>query len=135
MGCDIHAHVELKINGQWHHYDQPRIQRDYKLFARMANVRNEDGITPISEPRGLPDDITFIVKFDSDHCGSDGHSHSYLTSEEMAELDRECQNSDSYADWVTFGYLFGGHYCYYFDYPDERTEGVEDFRLVFWFDN
>ena len=40
MGCDIHLHAEIKVNGKWEHYAHPHIRRDYRLFAKMASVRN-----------------------------------------------------------------------------------------------
>lgn len=27
MGCDIHLHIEVKINGAWEHYATPRVDR------------------------------------------------------------------------------------------------------------
>jgi len=40
MGCDIHWHSEVKVDGVWHHHSNPRISRDYWLFALLAGVRN-----------------------------------------------------------------------------------------------
>lgn len=43
MGCDIHLHIEIKMNGLWRHYSMPHIERDYCLFGVMAGVRgNKD---------------------------------------------------------------------------------------------
>lgn len=66
MGTDIHGVFEAKIDGQWKavpsNYD---FDRDYLLFAYLANVRNGFGfagipthipVPPISEPRGFPED-------------------------------------------------------------------------------
>ena len=39
MGCDIHAHVEIKIGGTWHHYNKLGLQRNYELFQAMAEQR------------------------------------------------------------------------------------------------
>ncbi|KKK61066.1 hypothetical protein LCGC14_3018060, partial [marine sediment metagenome] len=86
MGCDIHAHIEIKVGGEWHHYSQPMVDRDYRLFTRMAGVRKSD-VEPISAPRGLPQDITFTTRFDAEqHWGEDGHSHSWLSCKELAAL-------------------------------------------------
>jgi hypothetical protein len=41
-------------------------ERNYSLFALLANVRNSAGVKPISEPRGLPEDVSEIVKKISD---------------------------------------------------------------------
>ncbi len=54
MGCDIHCHIEIKVEGTWHHYSAPNVDRSYRLFARMAGVRNTGGVKPIAPNRGLP---------------------------------------------------------------------------------
>lgn len=148
MGCDIHVHTEVKINGVWHHYGCPYVQRIYNLFARMANVRNyEDGpsrIKPLSEPRGLPEDATVLTKWDSEHWGADGHSHSWLGAEEIAQVAafadergwKKTHNGyEGFWESDMFGYLFGNDWSGFMKYPDERREGLEDIRWVFWFDN
>jgi hypothetical protein len=163
MGSDIHLHTEIKVNGVWHHYSNPRISRDYDLFAKLADVRNDDEITPIAEPRGLPDDLSFTTKFDADYWGRDGHSHSWLTGKELAEALRwydklvveRSQKSESPKTWYSaehefFGYLFGNDWgsqtCGHDDCKENsalaracRAErdlqpDVEDVRCVFWFD-
>lgn len=143
MGCDIHAHVEVKINGEWHHYNHPRIDRWYDLFARMAGVRNHKGtIEPISEPRGVPEDATFITKFDMDNWGADAHSHSWLSSEEVARLGnwaeskmKELAPNVYYSfEMHDVGYIFGCGWDYK-KYSDSTPSVVQDSRLIFWFDN
>jgi hypothetical protein len=68
--------------------------RNYGLFAILAGVRNGRGFagvkigeptTPISEPRGIPEDASPAYREIAEHWGSDGHSHSWLT---LAELQR-----------------------------------------------
>jgi hypothetical protein len=147
MGCDIHAHMEVKINGQWHHAHMPPIRRSYDLFARMAGVRNANKgpgyIEPIAQPRGLPEDATFITNFHSDYMGSDGHSHSWLNCEELSSLiewydakrkEREPGKYVSPWEYETLGYLFGNGWDVK-KYPSDFPAGVEDTRIVFWFDN
>ena len=134
MGCDIHAHAEVKIKGKWEHYDQPEFQRDYELFERMAGVRG-DVANAIVAPRGLPDDATALTRFDSERWGSDGHSHSWLSAQELYELaawDKKRGYSDFKRSWDQW--LFGGNYSDFIKYPKDRR-GVEDVRFVFWFDN
>lgn len=63
MGCDIHLHTEVKINGVWHHMGAPSVPRNYRLFAKMAGVRGIE--TPIAEPRGLPGDATLLTRRDA----------------------------------------------------------------------
>lgn len=139
MGCDIHAHTEVKINGKWEHVSDLHIRRSYDLFSRMANVRNDGEIVPISEPRGLPSDVSYLTKFARDYCGSDGHSDSWLSGAELESLE-DWYSKQPYGKttgfWLhdTFGYLFGNGWDVH-KYPDDYPPGVEDSRIVFWFDN
>lgn len=154
MGCDIHLHIEIKVDGQWHHYNHPQIPRNYWLFAKMANVRNYDTFTcgliePISQPKGFPDDATFTTKFDyEERWGDDAHSASWLNAKEiqtLAEWWRETFKKESYPQsWFeasgggNFGYLFGNGYESFLKYKgkdDGYPRKLEDVRFVFWFDN
>lgn len=139
MGCDIHLHTEIKVDGKWHHYSQPRVQRDYVLFFKLAGVRGPfDGVNPIAEPRGVPNDLSFTTKFDVDYMGDDGHSHSWLTGDELAEVVRwndERRVSET-GQWFStehsfLGYLFGNGW----GRDSEHPKSIEDVRAVFWFDN
>ena len=136
MGCDIHAHIEVKINGKWEHYSTPRIQRWYQLFAKIAGVRNNNDITPISEPKGLPEDISEITKFESDYMGSDGHSHSWLNVKEIKEMLKyidELDPTNSF-EHKELGYI-GGNGVGDFEVGEGYPKEYQDVRMVFWFDN
>jgi diadenosine tetraphosphatase ApaH/serine/threonine PP2A family protein phosphatase len=142
MGCDIHVHTEIKINGVWHHANQLRFERNYNLFARMAGVRNyNDKIKPIAQLRGLPDDATVFTRFDADRWGIDGHSHSWLGAAEVAGLGvwmeaEHAKHSQEY--WyceIVIGYVFGSGWDAFTEHREYLPKGVEDARLVFWFDN
>ena len=142
MGCDIHMHGEVKIKGEWHHFGVLDGNRRYEIFALMADVRNMSGIKPISEPRGLPKDATFLTKWDSDRWEGDGHSHSWLGLDELKQVlswyeetaKKERNNESVYA----FGSEFFGNSFYWVvtDSKEELLEkGIADVRAVFWFDN
>lgn len=143
MGCDIHLHSEIRINGVWHHYDIAHIRRNYDLFVLMAGVRAySSDIETISQPRGLPDDVTFVTKFDSDVVwGPDGHSHSWLSSEEVPKLFKFVKEQGTHRNSGLFwehdetGYLFGNGYAEFKEYPNDYPKELEDYRWVFWFDN
>jgi hypothetical protein len=107
MGCDIHLYTEKKIKrkdkefwwcvdnfkpNEWNldYSDEPQFShksiydiRNYDLFAALADVRNYGNIIPIDEPRGLPDDISDIVKKEAEIWHGDGHSYSWLTAKEI----------------------------------------------------
>jgi hypothetical protein len=65
--------------------------RNYALFSMLADVRNKRdtrlGYVPINSPRGLPVDVSAVIREKSDEYGCDGHSHSYLTARELLEYD------------------------------------------------
>lgn len=131
MGCDIHIHVEIKVDGKWEHYAQPYCQRHYRLFERMAGVRGEVQ-NAIAAPRGLPPYATKTTRFDCNYWGPDGHSHSWLSSFEVTQIIKEFHDID---EWKNWRYLFGNGYEDFLEYPKSYPEGLEDFRWVFWFDN
>lgn len=153
MGCDIHLHVEIKLKNSdnsdsWLHYNHPKIDRWYKLFAKMANVRNYDEYGPIesiSQPKGFPHDASLTTKFDyNNRWGSDAHSASWLNSEEIRQLtvwyDKNLKDKDYIHGFENeFGYLFGNSFKHFLEYKDNPNGGypeeLEDVRFVFWFDN
>lgn len=112
MGCDIHLYVEYKktVNGipDWYsgdylmvnpYYgeeDEPKYNivplyddRNYDLFAILADVRNYCNNKYISLPKGLPDDITKETSEENLYWGNDGHSHSYFTLKELLDFEPE----------------------------------------------
>ena len=132
MGCDIHLHIEVKIQGEWRHWARTYPPRNYDMFALMAGVRNRGDITPLSEPRGLPDDITFLTRYEADYDGNDGHNHSWLNIDEIDKLrqswSENCsENWDFEWKWVNT-YLLGN------GFRAVPNENIEDVRFVFWFD-
>ncbi len=61
--------------------------RDYSVYALLAGVRNDWGIPPISEPRGLPGNISpLVAKCHSQLVGS-AYGHSWLTLKDFLEVD------------------------------------------------
>ena len=143
MGCDIHAHIEIKVNSEWLYYTQADIERSYNTFAKMAGVRNfQDNITPIAWGRGLPIDISLMTKLHRKYWGLDGHSDSWLTYDEIVSLidwmSDDNEGGFQSPEYIFFGervYLFGNTVYCWKKYPDEYPDFIEDIRLVFWFDN
>lgn len=84
MGTDIHGGLYTKLSDgvPWCRVVEIEDKRNYTLFSILAGVRNYHNITPISEPRGLPDWIKPIRdwKFGD-------HSFSWLTLDEISEWD------------------------------------------------
>ena len=141
MGCDIHLHTEVKVNGRWEHWGNPSVDRSYGLFEKMAGVRG-DVANAISPPKGLPKDVTIPTEMDRESWNGDGHSPSYLTAKEIEhqlypwfETIRKEANfggfSREYFPETYFGYLFGNGW----NMENAKEHNIEDFRFVFWFDN
>ena len=111
MGCDIHAAIEFRNStGKWeavsfpNRYfgkwdDEPEktyrldMNRNYDVFAILANVRNGsgfagcdtgDGFEPMTDGRGLPDDISFEAR----ESGCTGeHSETWCSLTEILAYD------------------------------------------------
>jgi len=204
MGCDIHMFCEesVVINGSrlWVSADHFELNpyyrkdgwddereynlvelfgdRNYFMFTSLCGVRDYTELSPkISEPRGVPDDATELVKRECDEIDCDGHSHSFVTlrdvkrfidlnepvepvkvtgliSQKQAEdldycnvkPDSWCQGTSDKTyvrrSWERTGENpLQGLYiamCKRFRkyYPNDIDEkDMDDFRIVFWFDN
>lgn len=142
MGCDIHLHIEIKLNGRWEHFGCPNIDRNYSLFSKMAGIRQVVGVAAITQPKGLPKDLTCITQFDADYWKDDRHGESWLDKHEIVQLSNflegmstgSTKNYDLECD-ILHCYLFGNSFAGLSKYPGECREGVSDVRFVFWFDN
>lgn len=87
--------------------------RNYDLFALLANVRNGTyessfaltgivdnmrTITPICEPRGLPDDMSPWTKLHLERSAD--HSHSWLLLSEVLAVDYDAPGAAENRGWV-----------------------------------
>ena len=138
MGCDIHPHFEVKINGEWKYYGEGDFDRNYNLFAKLAGVRNYNEIEKIDDPRGLPEDITEMTKIHNDFWNDNVHSHSWISSEEYVKvfefIDEMLKKEDYHYNFDHI-YLFGNSFHNFHKYREDYPEFLEDFRMVFWFDD
>src|SRR5215470_6254142 len=100
MGCSIQAALEIRRKGKWAIVERPNkyfgkwsregfwdrepeltasiqfdSEKDYDLFAILADVRNGYELEPMSRGRGIPDDISpeGAAAIASDH------SHTWIT--------------------------------------------------------
>lgn len=169
MGCDIHTHVEIRSDRwgrrqiDWRCGDYFSVidpldpdakyvvqevhgNRNYSLFAVLADVRNDGSLDYIDEPRGLPDDVTEFVKEDYDGWGWDAHSCSYFTLRELIEYHNEHAPKNMFGHYILLPLIndlkrradeFNLIYEHWWDgdrYEDALLK-AEDIRFVFWFDN
>lgn len=85
MGADIRTLAQRQTQSGWEDLDfVPFDWRGYGMFGFLAGVRNYSGVTPISEPRGLPEDFVNHGEWD-DWC--DLHATSWLSIEELLAVD------------------------------------------------
>lgn len=146
MGCDIHGFLEVKIKDQWYAFTKIPDDRDYDMFGVLADVRNYANVEPISQPRGVPEDASVITKFEVERYGSDGHSHSYLTVDDIKTYDWTKPSMDTrptVIDIATNKPLYKASYTIEMDRPNpaHRIENLaitpkmirEDNRNWDWF--
>lgn len=123
MGCDIHMYTEayVSVNGfqKWvnvdnfrlnKYYGEPREEeykissiyddRNYTLFAVLANVRNRSGCKFISIPKGIPENASPTVKKIVERWDLDGHSASWFTLAELKKF-RDTQDKQKYSGYVS----------------------------------
>lgn len=72
----------------WHcEFDDEFDERNYNRFAILAGVRNAYDYD-FGEPKGLPDDVSLVIKMLDDQFG-EGHSHSWITLHELLDFNWE----------------------------------------------
>ena len=179
MGCDIHMFCEKQTkDGTWicvdHFGVSPNIKldslnidtledfigylipeplydrRNYAFFTMLAGVRRRSDVEQIAEIRGLPCDVSNLVKAFSDYWGCDGHSRSWYTAKELLEYRNKLEESFSEEnDETKRAYSSLNNLCvnimrrmvevfHLYDSGtalEEIKENADKFRIVFWFDN
>ena len=135
MGCDIHIALEKKVDDKWVmvnrlHHSTRATDRNYKRFSDLCGVRGDlDGSDP--EPKGVPQDVSESTKLFIDEWKGDGHSHSWEPLERAFQIFLDTEYDKNYDEgddeWLLESY-FGLHL-------HEETEGIKDYRIVFFFDN
>jgi hypothetical protein len=143
MGCDIHLKAEVYDGERWRPAKMPMVvnpyakyegepakreesiyrDRNYDTFAILANVRNGYGFAGcdtgdefnfISEPRGLPNDLSMEFKGMADDWIFGDHSFSWLLLSEILAFDwtqkikqRGVVNARQYKSWTEYGKRYG----------------------------
>lgn len=153
MGCDIHSFAEKRSNGKWEAVEDfhPFDWRSYGLYGFLADVRNYSGVPVLAMPRGMPDDASATVKEECEQWNSDGHTHSWLSVEELLAFNYDAPVEDRRVTVrVSDNHFDGGRTVipgqgemttwreflgpdFFRDLQRLKDTGTE--RVVFWFDN
>jgi hypothetical protein len=140
MGCDIHAYAEKRTETGWKRLDvKVPDDRDYESFAKLANVRNRFDWTPISKPRGLPDDTCISENDEVDYESPEyvwlgDHSFSWLLLSELLAVD---WNETVAKSGLVRGKEAADHVRKYNYQPSEYCQGVggagaDEYERVEW---
>lgn len=148
MGCDIHSHAEKRgTTGQWEampEVGKPFDWRSYGMFGFFADVRNYSAVPALAKDRGIPPDASAAVKEGAESWSGDGHSHSWLSMDELLAFNYDAPLEDrrvmrngnggctadpgegektTYRDFLAPGFFK--------ELERLKAAGVE--RIVFWF--
>lgn len=144
MGCDIHAHIEVKKDGIWHHFSTPKIERNYHLFAVIAGVRMDlarenEHIRPVAKVHRLPDDISLVTKCCHEQDKSLGiHDTGILTAHDLVMLQEELYRLNPHVERTGID-QYDLEHSIFKTYINGNTlaqhQGWDDVRIIFWFDN
>ncbi len=137
LGCDIHIKTEVLncmnewVDGDVYNYKEEIVpilyDRNYELFAILANVRNYENCKYISEPKGLPDDATASTLESYEFWSHCLHSTSFLTLQELIDFDIKQFKTCSVLSELITKLKYRASDFYIRDY--------NNIRIVFWFDN
>lgn len=138
----MQAYAEKKVDGEWQNCTPDNFFdiQCYALYGFLANVRNYAMVTPLSEPRGLPPDLSPEVSRVAEEDNWHWHSTSWLSVAELIEFDYDqpvenrrvtgantCPPGEG--EMTTYRKLFPK---LFFD-DLEKLRDLEADRIVFWF--
>lgn len=140
MAFEIKSHLEVKIDGQWHHYSVPSIVRNYKLFSLLGFDFTHRGIPNRKDTitsKGLPEDCSYITKlsYNPQEC----FYPSWINVEELNKVIASFSELSSFNyDELPkmrnlLGYLFDNSVEKFIEHREDYPQFLEDVRIVFWF--
>lgn len=135
MGCDVHMYVEIKTEHGWELYCACDAPRNYWFFGILAGVRSYE--EPIVDPKGFPEDASYIVRKAFESMGPDAHTPSWFDISEIDTLGKWCftQGERAWMFTLESDYLHCWIEGHGLSASEEWPEWIHDVRLVFWFDN
>ena len=159
MSCELHIFCEVrnKKTGKWKQVGKhfpvlsckngmyktrhPFDWQSYSLFGFLADVRNYSGCTPISQPKGIPNNISHTISKEWEEWRTtEGHSDSFLTLRELLEFNYNKKfiddrfGEDTYGKRITHKEHLGKRFFVHLK-ELKKLGKPDDVRIVFWFDN
>jgi hypothetical protein len=141
MGCDIHLFVEERVdNGKWEYVQEIDVNRNYDLFGFLAGVRDDNNLQHFPR-KGFPNDASKTVIGQYDEWDLNGHSHSWLTLEELQTVNWDDEKATIKQsgvvrndDWDKFQEsVKSGKPDYWFSYSAAVVgKGAENFSYHEW---
>lgn len=142
MGCNLHGYLEVMEYPEadkWNWFSVHKLPdtRNYWFYAAIAGVRNYIEIEPISEPKGMPKDPSMMSLSDAIDDGSYGHSHSWLTANELLNYEWSQKIKEGDTEETILSDSLHTHFkALLTEIAYLATQyGSERVRMVFWFDN
>lgn len=112
MGCDIHATMVARRESDNFYMvvaDDVLRNRNYFLFALMANVRNGWGVEPVAKQKGFPKWFNGGATDTNDEyesrryrCFGGDHSYSWLSLDELRNV-ADRYEKEAPDDWAPMG--------------------------------
>lgn len=143
MGVNIFGSVEFRNAAldegrdwkDWHAVINAGIVLDqsYTMFGSLFGVRNRTSFAPIAACRGLPDDVSGVIRSDAEQEGN--HSFTWITWDELQAVDWN-ETGLVGDDPITRSEALGdsGELLMELMRPLANYYGGECLRLVVWFD-
>jgi len=138
MGCNIHGWLEVLAwpdseRIKWQDVHEIPYTRNYVFYAVLAGVRNYCNVTPISFPKGMPQETGVMSRVEAEEDGPDGHTHSWLTYKELKDYDWLQTPNDEFL-LIDEIHTFFKALMHEMKFLSGKY-GEEGVRIVFWFDN
>jgi hypothetical protein len=159
VGTDIYERWEIRREGRWEAVElvpafdwetatdeeeavlfahPALLDRNYPLFAVLADVRNTFGVRPIAPSRGLPPDASEISRLHFAELDAyELYGLSYVTLSELLAYDWQQVITDSRNAWLPPESLWTAAKPFTMitlPYLQTLVENPDDLRMIFTFD-
>jgi hypothetical protein len=135
MSLTMEMHVEIKIGGQWLHYQRASLEGDLSLFVKMTHYfgfRHELIVAEKLPATDKSETTEFCLQKDL----NDTKRISWADKRELAAIEKWWEQkypSDPFGFTKKIGWLFGSTYQNFAgNHPGDFPKELEDVRAIFW---